>query len=112
MHGRGWIRDQRLAEAVRMREHIALLQRELTEKASCAVGMFKMAQLGQQLRWQKFQLELLEDCIANLSNTDCPRHVSLVEAPADPTCDKGAKLAPSRPLDERDFLSGPIPHHR
>ena len=90
MHGRSWIRDQRLAEAVKLRERIALLQRELTEKASCAVGMFKMAQLGQQLRWQKFRLALLEDCISNLSDPDCPRHVSLVDVPADPACDKGS----------------------
>ncbi|MFK0690283.1 hypothetical protein ACFX5Q_19055 [Mesorhizobium sp. IMUNJ 23033] len=50
-----------------MRKQIASLQCELTEKASCAVGMFKMAQLGQQLRWHKFRLELLEDCLAGLS---------------------------------------------
>lgn len=73
MHGRGWVRDQRLAEAVKLR--IASLQCELTEKASCAVGMFKMAQLGQQLRWHKFRLELLEDCQAGLSVGPVARHV-------------------------------------
>lgn len=72
MHGRAWVRDQRVAEAVELREQIALLHRELAEKAACSVGIFKMAELGQQLRLQKFRLNLLEACIAGLSDPELP----------------------------------------
>ena len=72
MHGRAWVRDQRLAEADELRGQIALLQRELAEKAACSVGMFRMAELGQKLRLHKFRLGLLERCIAGLSDPELP----------------------------------------
>lgn len=72
MHGRAWVRDQRLAEADELRAQIALLQRELAEKAACSVGTFKMAELGQKLRLHKFRLKLLEGCIAGLSDLGLP----------------------------------------
>jgi hypothetical protein len=66
------VRDQLLAEADELRGQIDLLQREVAEKSACAVGMFKMAELGQRLRLHKCRLNLLEGCIAGLSHPELP----------------------------------------
>jgi hypothetical protein len=70
MRTRAWIRDLRFAEAEELREHIVSLERELMQKASSSVSRLKLAEIGQQLRWHKFRLELLEECVAGLSGPE------------------------------------------
>lgn len=54
-------------EAAQLRERIASLEDEQRRKVASSAGMFKLTQLGQELRWHRFRLALLDECIAGFS---------------------------------------------
>ena len=72
MRARTWVRDLRLGEALELRKHITALERELIAATSGSVGMLKLAELGQQLRRHKLRLEVLEQCVSELSERARP----------------------------------------
>ncbi|MBZ9993139.1 hypothetical protein [Mesorhizobium sp. BH1-1-4] len=64
MKGRGWIRQQRVADAEAVRKNIARLEQELI--ATRADKRAKLHEIGIQLRSHKSRLERLERCISAL----------------------------------------------
>lgn len=67
MRARAWVRDLKVSEAAELRAHIAFLEQEQAGKVASSAGMLKLGEIGQQLRWHRFRLALLDECVAGLS---------------------------------------------
>ena len=67
MRARTLVRNSRATEALDLRAKIASLEEEQKRRVACSAGMIKLAQVGQELKWLRFRLAILEDCVAALS---------------------------------------------
>jgi hypothetical protein len=66
MRGRGWIRQQRLAEARELTEQITRLERELLVPRRAKPS--ELLEVGYQIRNSKRRLRRLERCISALES--------------------------------------------
>jgi hypothetical protein len=59
--------NSRATEALELRVKIGSLEEEQRRRVASAARMLKLAQVGQELKWLRFRLAILEDCVAALS---------------------------------------------
>ena len=67
MRTRTLVRNSKATEALELRAKIASLEEEQRRRVACSAGMLKLAQVGQELKWLRFRLAVLEECVAALS---------------------------------------------
>ena len=67
MPSRAMVRNLKAKEAFELRAKIASLEEEQRRRVACSAGMLKLAQVGQELKWLRLRLAILEDCVAALS---------------------------------------------
>ncbi|ARP65677.1 hypothetical protein A9K65_021750 [Mesorhizobium sp. WSM1497] len=67
MRARMLVRNSKATEAFELRVKISSLEEEQRRRVASSAGMLKLAQVGQELKWLRFRLAILEDCVAALS---------------------------------------------
>ena len=67
MRTRTLVRNSKATEAFELRAKIASLEEEQRRRVACSAGMLELAQVGQELKWLRFRLAILEECVAALS---------------------------------------------
>ena len=67
MRIRTLVRNSKATEALELRAKIASLEDEQRRRVASSAGMLKLAQVGQELKWLRSRLAVLEECVAALS---------------------------------------------